>query len=228
MKPIAPLAIICALSLSSVGAQSLYLSIGGGFSTQKPPDNYSFNYVDAQLWPGTFETLDGRHADVGFSISSSFLLQLSGQPISITTGFQYAQIYGTTDYTKAHPPPWYSTIYIIGDLTTRSNILTFKTGVQYEFLESPVMPYAGLSLLCNIIGDTRLTISNGGTTTKALIDGNTRAGASLDAGVRLPLHRSIQISVGGDYSWINLLTPESDEQTRGIFNLGLTIHYRLL
>lgn len=220
MKEFVRVMLFCGLVFSSVEAQSIYVGIGGGFSTLNPRDNYGFSYTsDRTSWPGTFEEMTGRHADVGFNITTSLEFQLPNTPVSITTALLYTQLYGKCDYVKAYTPPWYSAIYTIGELTTRSNILTFKTGAQYEILPAPFTPYVSLGLLYSIIGDTKLSINNTYGSAEAMVEGNTRLGLSLGGGVRVLISSPLEVDIGAEHSWINLVTPESEEQTEGLTSL---------
>jgi hypothetical protein len=226
---LAHMLLFCGFLLSAVEAQSVYLGVGGGFSTMSPKDNYAFVYAtDRTSWPGKFEEMVGQKADVGFTIASSMQFRLPDTAVSLTAGVSYTQFYGKCDYVKAYTPPWYSSIYTIGELTTRSNMLTFSTGVQWQIIQSPVAPYVSLDLLYNIIGDTKLRISSTSSTTEAIVDGNTRMGLSVGGGARLALLPSIALAVGANYTWINLITPECDEKTRGAIGLTISVLHRLL
>ena len=193
-----------------------------------PKSNYAFTYItDRTAWHNKFEEMSGQRADIGFHIASSLQFQLPEAALGFTAGIAYAQLYGECDRAVALSPPWYSTIYTIGRLTSRNNILTFKTGAQWQFSRSPIAPYVSLDLLYNIIGDTKLSISNGPSTIEAIADGNTRVGLSPGIGARLTFFPPMDFVIGANYSWINLITPESDEETRGALGLTVSISYRL-
>jgi hypothetical protein len=217
------------LIFSSVDAQSVYLSIGGGFSTLHPKGNYVFTYTNDQMsWHAKFLEMTGRKADIGFNVATALEFQLLEAPLSITTGLLYTQLYGRCDYVKATTPPTSSTIYTIGELTTRSNILTFQTGVQWQIIRSRIAPYVGLGVLYSIVGDTKLRISYPGGGSEGIVAGNTRLGLMLGVGVRASLHPSLDASIGADYSWINLVTPDDQDKAKGVASLTMRFHYKVL
>jgi hypothetical protein len=229
MRPTLLVLLFQIISFSSILAQSVFLSVGGGFSSLKPSSNYSFTYAgDPTSWSGKFQEISGQRADIGFNVSTSLEFQLPDAPVAITVGCLYTQLYGKADRARVLTPPWSSTIYTVGELTTRSNILTFQTGAQWQFLRSCPSPYVGLGLLYNIVGETKLSIAQSGRPLEAVVDGNTRLGISLDAGARLSLQRSLDVSIDADYSLINLVTPDSREEVRGLAGLTFTVHYRSL
>lgn len=229
MKQLTYLMISSGFLLSFVEAQSVYLSVGGGFSTMNPTGNFAFLYTtDRMMWPGTFEEMAGQKTDIGFNIASSLEFRLPDAPVSFTTGLSYTQLYGKCDFVKAYTPPWYSTVYTIGELTTRSNILTLKTGMHWYIISSPIAPYLSLDLLYNIVGDTKLSISNTYGGTEAIVDGNTRMGLSFGGGARVTLLPSIDAMISADYSLINLITPDSQEETKSAFSVTVSLLYRLL
>jgi hypothetical protein len=229
MKTLAISTVLCGLLFSSVKAQTIYLSAAGGLSIMKAPDNYTFLYRGDQMsWPATFKEISGTRADLGFSIASALEFRLSDLPFTATAGVAYTQLYGKADNVKAPTPPWYSTMYTIGELTTRSNILTFDVGVRWRVVRSTTIePYVSLGLLYNIFGDTRLTIRNAETTAEATVDGNTRMGLSLGAGVVVPLLAALELRLGANYALMNLISPESQEQAKNAANLGLSFLFRV-
>lgn len=229
MKPLSYTPVLCCILFSAVEAQSVYLNVGGGFSRMSPKGNYTFVYTtDRMSWPGKFEEMVGQKADIGFNIASSLEFRLPDTSVSLTAGIAYTQFYGKCDFVKAYTPPWYNTAYTIGELTTRSNILTFKTGAQWQICRSPIAPYVNLDLLYNIIGDTKLSIRNNSTTTEAIVDGNTRMGLSVGGGARVALLPSIDFMIGANYLWINLITPDTEEETKGAISLTVSVSYGLL
>ncbi|MCX6143079.1 MAG: outer membrane beta-barrel protein [Ignavibacteriales bacterium] len=229
MKQFAYLIISCGFLFSSVEAQSVHLSVGGGFSTMNAPGNYEFSYsIDRMSSPGKFEEMAGQKADIGFHISSALEFRLRDAPVSFTTGVLYTQLYGKSDFVKAFSPLWYNTIFTSGDLTTRSNILTLKTGVQWQIISSPIAPYVSLDLLYNIVGDTKLSINNSYGNIEATVDGNTRMGLSIGGGARVALLPSMDVMIGANYSLINLITPDNQEETKSAISLTVSLLYRLL
>ena len=228
MKPLLHTFFFCCVLASAAQAQSVFFAIGGGFSTVHPKSNYAFTYVsDPTGWRNKFEELSGQKADRGFHIASSLEFQLPDAPLELSAGIVYTQLYGKRDHAVSLSPPWYSTIYTIGPLTTRSNILTFRTGAQWQFSRSPIAPYVSLDLLYNIIGDTKLGISNGPSAVEAIADGNTRMGLSPGAGARVAFLPSMDLVIGANYSWVNLITPDSEEETRGALSLTASVAYRI-
>ncbi len=214
---------------SYVQAQSIYLSFGGGFSTLNPTSDYTFMYCnDRMLWPSRFEETVGQKSDIGFNITSAIEFQLPSAPISLTAGISYSQLYGKTDSVKAYTPPWYSSMYTTGELKTRSNLLTFRTGVKWEIIRSRIAPYVSLELLYNIFGDTRLSIHTPYHSTEAVVDGNTRAGFSFGGGLRISVFPSIDTSVGANYTLNNMLTPDSHEKHKNMLNIGASVLFKLL
>ncbi len=229
MKQLAFTMIFCGFLFSFSEAQSIHLSVGGGFSTMNPPGNYAFSYTnDRMSWPGKFEEMAGQKADIGFNIASSLEFRLRNAPVSFTAGLSYAQFYGKCDFVKAFTPPWYNTVYISGELTTRSNILSLKTGVQWQIISSPIAPYASLDLLYNIVGDTKLSINNTYGSTEAIVEGNTRMGLSFGGGARVALLPSIDATIGANYSLINLITPDTKEEAKSAMSATVCLLYRLL
>ncbi len=229
MKQFAYLIVSCGFLFSSVEAQSVYLSVGGGFSTMNPPGNYAFLYTgDRMSSPGKFEEMTGQKADIGFHIASSLEFRLRDAPVSFTAGWSYTQFYGKCDFVKAFSPLWYNTVFISGDLTTRSNILSLKTGVQWQIISSSIAPYASLDLLYNIVGDTKLSINNSYGNIEAIVDGNTRMGLSFGGGARVALPPSMDVMIGANYSVINLITPDNQEASKSAINLTVSLLYRLL
>jgi hypothetical protein len=227
MKTFAVITILCAFLLSSAEAQTIYLSAGGGFSIMKAPDNYTFVYMsDRMAWPATFEELTGRRSDLGFSIANALEFRLADAPFTVAAGVFYTQLYGSSDYVKAPTPPWQSTMYTIGELTTRSNILTFNVGLRWHVVRLPVEPYIGLDVLYNILGDTKLTIRSASTTTEAIAEGNTRMGLSFGAGVVVPLGAAVDLRLGGTYALMNLISPDSQEEAMNVANFGFSFLFR--
>jgi opacity protein-like surface antigen len=225
------LLLICLLGpcFVSVQAQSIYLSIGGAFSSVNPTSNYTFIYHnDASPWPGRFEQAIGQKSDIGFTITSGIEFQLPSAPISLTAGISYAQLYGRTDSVRAYPPPWYSIMYITGELETRSNLLTIRTGATWQILRSQIAPYVSLELLYNIFGDTRLSIHNPYSTTEAVVDGNTRFGLSVGAGLRVSILPSIDASAGANYSLNNLVTPDTREEHKNMLSITASLYFKFL
>ena len=228
MKPFLYTLAFCCAIVSTVEAQSIFINVGGGFSMMNPQRNYAFTYtIDQWTSGGRFDEMSGQRVDIGFHIASSLQFQLREAPLSFTAGVSYAQFYGKSDFVKSESPPWYSTIYTVGKLTTRSNILTLRTGAQWQFSRSPIAPYVSLDLLYNIIGDTKLSISSGPSTIEAVANGNTRMGISPGAGARVAILPSMDIVLGANYSWMNLVTPGTDEESRGALSLTACISYRI-
>lgn len=229
MKTVAFITILCALLFSSVDAQTIHISTGGAFCIMKAPDKYTFLYVDDwRPWAGTVEEQSGRKATLGFSLASALEFRLSESPLTATAGVTYTQLYGKADNVKASTTPWSSAMYTVGELTTRSNILTFDVGLRWCVVRSTAVdPYISLGLLYSIFGDTRLTIRSTETTTEAIVDGNTRMGLSLGAGVVVPLLAPLDLRLGGNYSLMNLISPESEEEAKNATNLGLSFLFRL-
>jgi hypothetical protein len=229
MRHLAGIMIFCALLVSSVKAQSVYFGVGGGFSSMSPPENYAFTFAfDLTPWPGKFEELTGRKADIGFNIVSSLEFRLPDAPVSFTAGVSYTQFHGHSDFAKANSPPWFSTIFIIGELETHSNMLSLKSGAQCEIISAPIAPYVSFDVLYNIIGDTKLSINSGNGSTKAIAEGNTRMGLSFGGGARLGLHPSLDARFGVNYSLFNLISPETNEESRGAIGANICLLYKVL
>ncbi len=229
MKTLAFTTVLCGLLLSTAEAQTIYLGAGGTYSIMKAPDNYMFLYK-ARLapWWTTFEEISGTRADRGFSLATALEFRLSELPFTATAGLSYTQLYGKADNVKAPSPPWYGTMYTIGELTTRSNIVTLDVGLRWHVVRSTtVEPYVSLGLLYNLFGDTRLTIRNAQTTVEGTIDGNSRMGLSLGAGVVVPVLATLDLRLGGNYALMNLISPESQEEAKNMANFGVSFLYRV-
>jgi len=206
----------------------MYLSAGGGFSMMKAPDNYSFFYAGDMIpWPTTIEGLADRRADIGFGISSALEFRLTDLPLTLTAGFAYTQLYGKAEGVKVQSPPWSSTMYTLGELTTRSNIMTFDVGFRWSNLRFPVVPYIGVDLLYTIVGDTKLKIRNDETTFDGTVEGNPSMGLSFGLGVLVPLVEAIDLRVGGNYALMNLLRSDSDEQPINVASFGVSFLCRV-
>ena len=177
-------AFLCA-ACTSLQAQFVYIGIGGGFCSTTPTSDYAFTYKNdaAWGWSGRFLETTGQKSDIGFNITSSIEFQLPTAPISLTAGISYVQLYGTTESVKANSPPWYNTVFTVGELKTRSNLLTIRSGAKWGFTSIPAYsPYLSLELLYNIIGETNLSIHTTSSTIDAVVDGNTSFGLSLGVG----------------------------------------------
>ena len=217
-----------ATAMVSLQAQSVNIAFGAGFSSMSPPKSYEFMYENGMMWPGVFEESTGQTSDIGFNISSILEFRFPIAPISLTAGISYSQLYGKTASVKAQSPPWYGTMYTIGELKTRANILTFRTGAQWEIIHSFISPYVSLELLYNIFGDTRLSVSNSSGTTNAVINGNTRVGLAFGGGFRMAVLASIDAIVGVNYSLNNLVTPNNQEYHKNMLTVGTSLLLNLL
>ncbi len=103
-----------------------------------------------------------------------------------------------------------------------------KTGVEWQIIEYPIAPYVGIDLLYNILGDTKLSIENSYGSTEAVIEGNTGMGLSIGTGARVALLPSVDAKIGADYSLMNLITPESQEESKSVISITVSLLCRLL
>jgi hypothetical protein len=214
--------------VSFAGSQSIYIGTGGGFTYSNMVSNYVFTFEpEAMPWPGKIEEISGER-NIGFNFASGMEFQLPSLPIRITGGISYIQLYGKADFVKSSGPPWSNSMYISGELETRNNILTLKSGLLCEILNSQIVPYASLDVLYNIFGETRLSIKNSFGTTEGIVKANTRMGLALGGGVSANLSPLIDTRIGVNYSFNNLITPEKNEEQRNSFNVTATIFCKVL
>jgi hypothetical protein len=208
----------------------VYIGIGGGFCSMTPTNDYAFTYKNdaAWGWSGRFLETTGQKSDIGFNITSSIEFQLPTAPISLTAGISYVQLYGTTESVRANSPPWYNTVFTVGELKTRSNLLTIRSGAKWEFIHSGISPYLSLELLYNIIGETNLSIHTTSSTIDAVVDGNTSFGLSLGGGVRTSIFPSMDVSVGAAYAFNNLVSPETHIEQKNLLCIGVGLLFRVL
>jgi hypothetical protein len=209
-------------------AQCLSVGFGGGFSCAKAMTDNPFIYgSERMLWPSRFNEIFNQKPDMGFHIMSFFKIRSSSVPVDLIWGISYTQLYGKSGSVVADSPPWFNTVYTTGALETRRNILTIKTGMQWEIMDSPIAPYISFALLYNIMSETKLTIRNPWGVTEASMEGANRMGLSAGAGVTFTLLPSTDACIEAACSLNNLVGVENGEKKQYLFTISAGLLFSL-
>jgi hypothetical protein len=221
-------ALVCFLFLTTQ-AQSIHVGMVGGFCIANPSSDSRFVFEDDLLrWASRFEEVQGQNPDVGFSIGTTLEFVLPQTPVNLNMGISFIQLYGSADYVRVQSPSWYNTMYTVGGLKTRSNLITVSTGISWEICHRNISPFVTLTLLYNIFGDRRMSIRTSYNAIEAVADGHTSAGLSFGGGVRTSITPTIDASVTANCAFPDLITIAQHGGYRNLFTLGVGVYFTAL
>jgi hypothetical protein len=212
-----------AILTPSIKAQTFYVGIGGGFSTMNPVEYHGFTYQnDITTWLGEFEEIKGQKNDKGLNLRGSIKYDINILPVNIIAGIGYTKYTGKADYVKATVPPWYSTMYYIGEYESKTDLLSINTGIQYEVIHSFVTPYVTLQAMMNRFGETTLEMKNSGNVYEEVkFEKRTRYGLSIGGGLDITIIPKIDTNLEINYVLHNLIGKENGENSINSFNINL-------
>jgi opacity protein-like surface antigen len=215
--------------VTSNNAQSIFVGIGGGYSSMNPTEYHVFIYQYERFsYPGIFEEITGLKNDKGYNISGYFKYDIKMLPINIVGGIGYTKYSGKADYVKATVPPWYSTMYFIGEYETKNDLLSINAGIQYEIIPTFITPYISLQAVLNKFDATTLELKNSGRLYEEVkFESKTRYGLSIGGGLNINILPVIDTNLEVIYTLSNLIGKEGGENSLNSFNINLVFLYQV-
>jgi hypothetical protein len=210
-------------------AQTILVGMAGDFCIAQPSSDYRFAFEgDLLRWASRFEEVQGQKPDLGFGITTTLEFALPQAPVSLNMGVSFIQLYGSADYVRTQSPSWYNTMYTIGGLRTRRNLITTGMGISWEMCHPDISPFVTLTVLYYIFGDARMSIRTSYNSIEAVAEGHTSAGFSLGGGVRTSVTPIIGVSVAANCALPDMLTTALHGEYHYLFTLSVGVHFTAL
>ena len=228
MKRAFNLAGLVLCSILQAQSQSLYVGVGGGYSVLESQDRFTTTIYDgAFAWQTEVKVVRGQKPDDGFNLVSQLKLGISNSPLQVIAAFSYTRLHSESDSATTNVPPWSEIADESGRLDTRSSVFSLGASVDWEVLVSPMIPYVSLGFALNRFGETEVKIANRFVTKEFSVEGKTRLGLSLGAGIRSDVLRSIGLDLQVTYLLNNLVGRQDGELVQNGVNVGAALFYRL-
>lgn len=198
------------------------LFLAGYTNAQNTKYGFSFGLTYI-LGPG-FYTDDIDTSGRAFGLTSNYhfggkiKIGLQPVPIRLTGQLLYTSFNGSRNNVVISP----NTAI---DIQTSSSLFTLAFGAEYVISPEPVSPYVTLELQMNNQGSTKLTENLPNSTREISIDGNSRWGLGLGAGLDLGIVPQVDLDAAVKLNLVNLFGKKDNESTFSTFNLTLSVLY---
>lgn len=207
------------LTFCESNAQSLYLSIGGGYSSASPQEFYSvmINYISTYSSKKDIEVIKRNYFDKGYNLFCALNLKLPTLPFHIKGGLSYTKFIGKSDSVRATPPPWSSVVYEICSLELHSTITSIFLGAEWDIVDNIITPYLFFDILLNNFNKKNIKLVNHYDSQIYDIETNvsTKGGIFLGPGVRYNIDNLFTLNAQTGYCAHNIIGREKLE-IRGI------------
>lgn len=202
------LTIIAALliSVSVVSAQGISIAPTTGLTVVTGPEGLTNNISEGGL---------GFSSAPHFGVKGRFSLPLI--PLAVTGQALYTSFSGEGDGLVAGG--------VTVPVETESSLLIFGVGAEYNFVPGPISPYLGFDLFYANSGETKITSTGGNVSYEQTVEGESRTGIGIGAGLQIGIIPLIDIDVSAKYNINNLIGKEEGEETFSTINLSASVYF---
>ncbi len=193
-------AILFILSAFLFGNSFAQFSGGGGIG-------YTFILND-DLTKSISEGGAGLGAEFHYGAKLRFGIPLT--PFSLTAGAYWTNLNSTGSYEE------FSVEY-------NQDMLVFSGGAEMTIMPGPIKPFLAADLLYTKWNDGEMKFTANGTTTTTALEGETRTGLGIGAGVKFTLLPIIDVELVAKYNWHNMFGKEEGEDSYNSYTITANV-----